>query len=216
MRFGAILFDLDGTLLDTAPDFIKAARGLAEAMGRQPPDEATVRKAITHGSKGILEKAFCVYESDPEFDQTRQHLLTLYLDCLADQTRPFPGIAELLSVIQRHQLPWGIVTNKPLLYTQAILRQLPLHPAPDTLVCPDHVTRTKPDPEPVNLACSQLAVAPEETLYIGDHIRDIQAGLAAGATTIAAAYGYLDDSDNPETWGAHHVVYHASEITELL
>lgn len=216
MKFNAILFDLDGTLLDTAPDFITATQRLAREIGHPRPAAAAVRSAVTHGSTGILKQIFAVNETAPNFAATRQMLLDFYYDCLTDQTRPFDGIPELLAQAERQQVPWGIVTNKPLLYTNAILERLAIRPAPGTVVCPDHISNTKPDPEPVLLACRQLSVNPGEAVYIGDHERDIRSGRMAGAATIAAAYGYLDPDDNPGLWEADHVVQHPGEILKLL
>lgn len=216
MKYQAVLFDLDGTLLDTAPDFLTATCKLAEEFQYPFPNEETIRRAVTHGSKGIIERIFKLDTADPTFETTRQRLLEIYLDCLAERTRPFPGIAELLAKLGEQDVRWGIVTNKPVLYTNAILAQLPLHPAPAVIVCPDHVSNTKPDPEPMHLACEQLSLEPSQTLYIGDHRRDVQCGLAAGAATVAAAYGYLEEGEDPTSWGAHHVVYSAGEILDLL
>ncbi len=215
-KFQAVLFDLDGTLLDTAPDFLTATNRLLERKGMPLLPAESIRRLVTHGSVGIIKKVFELEEKHPDFEPIRQELLMLYMANLADQTRPFQGITELLETLGQQHIPWGIVTNKPESFTRAILEQLPLYPAPSTVVCPDHVTKTKPDPEPVILACQQLGVSPRESIYIGDHQRDIEAGLRAGTTTIAAAYGYIDDDEDPTSWGAHYTVTSASQLLALI
>ena len=212
----AVLFDLDGTLLDTAPDFVTATNRLLTAKNRPELHPEHVRQLVSHGSVGIIEFAFDLPKEHPDFEPLRQELLGFYLQNLADKTRLFPGMEELLTMLGAKGIPWGIVTNKPELYTQAILEQLPISPAPATVICPDHVSNTKPDPESIYLACRKLGVEPRNSIYIGDHPRDIQAGLNAGSTTIAALYGYLADDDNPEDWGAHHQVNCATEIVNIL
>ena len=215
-KIQAVLFDLDGTLLDTAPDFLIATNRLLERKGMPLLPAESIRRLVTHGSAGIVQKVFELDEKHPDFEPIRQELLTLYMANLADQTRPFQGITELLSTLGQQHIPWGIVTNKPESFTLAILEQLPLYPAPSTIVCPDHVTKTKPDPESVILACHQLGVSPGKSIYIGDHQRDIEAGLRAGTTTIAAAYGYIDDDEDPASWGAHYTVISATQLLDLI
>lgn len=214
--FQAVLFDLDGTLLDTAPDFLTATNRLLEKKALPPLTESDIRGLVTHGSAGIIRNVFDLDETHPDFEPTRQELLALYKDNLADKTRPFQGITDLLVALGQQQIPWGIVTNKPELYTLAILEQLPLTPYPSTIICPDHVKQTKPHPESVILACNQLGITPENTVYIGDHLRDIEAGLKAGTTTIAAAYGYIDSQEDVSSWGAHHMVNSATQLKSLI
>lgn len=215
-RFQAVLFDLDGTLLDTAPDFLTATNHVLQKRERPPLIEDDIRRLVTHGSAGIIRNVFQLEESHPDFEPTRQELLAFYKNHLAENTRPFKGITDLLLTLGQQQIPWGIVTNKPELYTLAILDQLPLSPPPSTIICPDHVVKTKPDPEPVLLACYQLGIKPEHTVYIGDHSRDIEAGLRAGTTTIAAAYGYIANDEEASQWGAQHTVNCASELQKLI
>lgn len=214
--YQAILFDLDGTLLDTAPDFLTSTNLLLSQKGMPLLNENDIRWLVSHGSAGIIRNAFKIDEAHQDFEPTRQELLALYKANLADQTLPFDGINELLLELGQQQTPWGIVTNKPELYTLAILEQLPLSPSPATIICPDHVTNTKPDPESIILACNQLGIEPKDTVYIGDHLRDIEAGLRAGATTIAAAYGYIGDEEDVSSWGAHHTVSCATQLHDLI
>ena len=214
--FQAVLFDLDGTLLDTAPDFLTSTNLLLTKKGMPLLDESDIRWLVSHGSAGIIRNAFKMDETHQNFEPTRQELLALYKDNLADKTQPFNGIKELLLELGRQQTPWGIVTNKPELYTLAILEQLPLSPCPSAIICPDHVTNTKPHPESIILACNQLGIEPTNTVYIGDHLRDIEAGLRAGTTTIAAGYGYIGGNEDVSSWGAHHTVSCATQLHDLI
>ncbi len=215
LNYQAVLFDLDGTLLDTAPDFALSLNQLLARKNRPLLSEEVIRTIVSNGSAGLITYAFQCTEEDSQFEKIRGEFLNIYLDTLCEGTRPFPGIENLLGRLQKQGTPWGIVTNKPSLYTEAILDRLQLQSAPSAVVCPDHVDHTKPHPEPVLLGCEQLGVAPAQTIFIGDHRRDIESGREAGTITIAAAYGYIDD-DHPDTWGAHHLVNHADEITALL
>jgi len=215
-RFAAVLFDLDGTLLDTAPDFVTSLNLLLAARQRAPLAPAVIRAAVTHGSPGLISLAFGYGPGDPDFEPVRQELLGIYLDNLARETRPFPGADILLARLAEQAIPWGIVTNKPSLYTNAILERLPFAVAPATVVCPDHVKNSKPDPEPVLLACRQIGVVPADALYVGDHLRDIQSGASAGTITAAAAYGYLDAGENPHSWGADHVIDNFSDLDRII
>ena len=214
--YEAVLFDLDGTLLDTAPDFVTALNTMLRARNLPPMDPAVIRAGVTHGSAGLITLAFGFEKSHPEFEPTRQAFLGYYRDCLTEQTRLFPGMEAVLAGLAEHNIPWGIVTNKPEVYTRAILKDLWLPAKPGTVICPDHVARTKPDPEPVLLACAHLKLRPQQTLFVGDHLRDIQAGISAGCHTASAAYGYLDPGEDPHTWGADYLVEHAYKLTDII
>lgn len=212
----AVLFDLDGTLLDTAPDFEAVINHLLQEENLPPLASAEVRRMVSEGSRGLVLSAFGVNEESPRYGDLRQRLLDRYLAHLAVHTRPFPGIVELLAWLEERQMPWGIVTNKPSTYALPLMEQINLQPAPKAIVCPDHVSRAKPDPEPMFLACEQMRCQASRSLYIGDHRRDIEAGRGAGMATIAAAYGYIDESDPVDTWDADHIVHCASELKALL
>jgi len=130
--------------------------------------------------------------------------------------RSFKGLVELLKKLDVHDIPWGIVTNKPEIYTNSILEKLDLASYPKVVVCPDHVRFTKPNPEPIILACNKLGIKPENTVYIGDHIRDIQAGANAGAITIAAAYGYIEKYDDISKWHANFIANQPEDLLKLI
>ncbi len=215
-KFNAVLFDLDGTLLDTARDFFTALNRLLTDKGKAPLPEEVIRIAVANGSAGLITLAFHIDPSDTEFEFLRQQLLEYYGACLAERTRLFAGMEAILRRLAEEDIPWGIVTNKPHFYTNAILEQLALPASPSVVICPDHVSHTKPHPEPILMACRQLSAEPAKSIYIGDHLRDIQSGLNAGTVTVAAAYGYIDAGDNPRNWGAHHVISRAAELVPIL
>lgn len=214
--YQAVLFDLDGTLLDTAPDFTRILNQLLVKHRREPLPEAKIRSIISDGSAAMIAHAFDCEPADSYFDQVRGEFLSMYQDQVCVETRLFPGIQTVLHQLGDNDLPWGIVTNKPSTYTVPLLAALALEPAPDTVVCPDHVSRVKPDPESVLLACQHLDSEPERVLFIGDHKRDIDAGRAAGTTTVAASYGYLEANEDITRWNAHHTIECARDLLPII
>ncbi|MFT5690824.1 MAG: 2-phosphoglycolate phosphatase [Oceanicoccus sp.] len=212
----AVLFDLDGTLLDTAPDFAFVVNQLRQRYGKPPLNYSLIRATVSNGARALITLAFELEEGDSGFDNLRQQLLDLYSQHLDVNTKPFDGISELLNWLDRQPLLWGIVTNKPRLYTDPILKALGLNSRCATVVCPDDVQNTKPDPEPLHLACRHMERNVDQTLYIGDHRRDIEAGINAKMRTIAANYGYISDTDPTENWGADFHVDHACELIPLI
>lgn len=212
----AVLFDLDGTLFDTAPEFILALNQLRQQYRLPPLPEGDIRAVISNGAPAMIKLAFNKERGEPEFDVILQAFLDLYLLHLATNTTPFPGIEALLQQLAQAGIAWGVVTNKPAVYTLPLMRAFPHLPAPGTIVCPDHVRNRKPDPESILLACRQLDCTPREAIYIGDHERDISAGRAAGVPTIACTYGYINSDDDPLSWRADHTVACATDIWPLL
>lgn len=212
----AVLFDLDGTLIDTAPDFAVVVNQLCQHHGRPTITYEAIRNTVSHGARALVSLAFDIGEDDPAFAALRQQLLDRYSQHLAVKTSLFPGMAELLLWLDQQALPWGIVTNKPRLYATAIIDALQLADRCGTLICPDDVNNTKPDPEPMLLACRQLDRLATGTVYIGDHRRDIEAGRNAAMTTIAANYGYIDPADPVDNWQADFSVEQAADIMPLL
>jgi 2-phosphoglycolate phosphatase len=216
INFKALLFDLDGTLLDTAPDFITALnRQLALHDLSSLPDEA-IRLSVTNGSVGLIEAGFGMPQDDPRFEPLRAEFLELYFANLADRTALFEGLQPVLDKCVSSDIPWGIVTNKPWHYTESTLLQLDLMAGAATVICPDHVTHPKPDPEALFLACSEIATAPADCLYVGDHVRDIVAGRDAGMRTIAAGWGYIDGDEDILSWQADWVVDQSQQLYSLL
>jgi len=212
----AVLFDLDGTLLDTALDLAKALNLLLTREGKAelPVDE--IRKVVSNGGNAMVSLGFKTTFGEPEHTRLYQELLSIYGHDVASQTRPFPGIKSLLSHLGKLDLPWGIVTNKPRTYSEPLLKAMNLSPACATLVCPDDVTHKKPHPEPMYLACNTLNCNPAHTIYVGDHQRDIEAGQNAGMLTVAALYGYIDDNEDTSSWQADHNIQQADELIALL
>jgi phosphoglycolate phosphatase len=212
----AVLFDLDGTLLDTAPDFIWVINRLL-AEERQPAlDYAALRQQVSNGATAMVCTAFNLAEQHPRVALLRQRFLDIYLEHLAIETRPFDGIMALLDWLEGSKVPWGIVTNKPELYTRGLLQRLDLQRRAGTIICPEHVSQRKPHPESLWLACRELDCNPRQSVYVGDHLRDIEAGRRAGMQTIAAHYGYIAPNENPLDWHSDHHVASASEIKPLL
>ena len=215
-KLEAVLFDLDGTLLDTAPDFVIAVNQQRQQHQLEPLDEDKIRTTVSHGARALVSLSFGMHEGDDGFEDLRQELLHLYQQHLCVKTQPFDGINTLLDWLDDQSLPWGIVTNKPRLYAEPIIAGLNLDKRCQTLVCPDDVSHTKPNPEPMFLACSHINCNPENTLYLGDHLRDIEAGKKAGMKTIATNYGYIEPNENTKTWQADYYVDHADDIIPLL
>jgi phosphoglycolate phosphatase len=212
----AVLFDLDGTLIDTAPDFAVVVNQLCQRHNRPPMSYAAVRETVSHGARALITLAFKLKEGDSGFEELRLELLELYSRHLAVETTLFPGMTNLLSWLEQQSIPWGIVTNKPRLYAEPILAALQLSARCGCLVCPDDVSHTKPDPEPMLLACRQLSCNASNTLYLGDHRRDIEAGKNAAMKTMAVNYGYIEANDPAENWQADFYIDHADEIRTVL
>ena len=215
-NYQAVLFDLDGTLLDTAPDFTTSINLILERHQRPTLAENDIRAIITHGSAGLLSHAFDCNEDDANFEALREEFLDIYYVHLAQKTCLFPGLEKLLEALGQRNIPWGIVTNKPRRFTSAILQRLDLQPPPQSVVCPDDVEHNKPHAEPVLLACEQLGIAPQHAIFIGDHLRDIESGRNAGTATIAAAFGYIDAVERPQEWGADYLVNDSRQLFDLV
>lgn len=216
MRLRAVLFDMDGTLVDSAPDFIAICQAMRAVRGLAPLDPQRIRDQVSGGARAMVACTFGLEPEHPEFEGLRQEFLERYQEHCAVLTRPFDGIPELLADLERARLRWGVATNKPLRYAEPIMQRLQLAERAAVLVCPEHVARSKPDPEMLLLACAKLALDPREVLYVGDDERDIAAGRAAGTRTVAVRYGYIHPDDNPGHWGADLVVDHPRELRDLL
>lgn len=216
MHLRAVLFDMDGTLLDTAPDFIAVAQAMRQVRGLSRIPDQQVRDVVSGGARAMVLSAFDVDPMSDEFETLRLEFLDRYQEHCAVESRLYDGMAQLLSEIEEADLLWGVVTNKPLRFAEPIMQQLGLSSRSAVLVCPDHVSRSKPDPEPMLLACSQLGLAPASTLFVGDDLRDIESGRAAGSRTAAVRYGYIHPDDDPDQWGADLVVSHPLELRAIL
>jgi len=198
----AILFDLDGTLLDTAPDLIGCAEELLREQGITPPPAASLLPVVSQGSVGIVRHAFHLAVGEPRIEALQKRFLGLYENRLSRCTRPFEGIPEVLDAIERRGLAWAVVTNKPAWLTVPLLRELGLAGRPGCIVCGDTLGHSKPHPAPLLHACRLLGIEPGRTLMVGDDRRDVIAGHAAGTGTLAALFGYIGAGDHPADWGA--------------
>ncbi|BAP41054.1 N-acetylmuramic acid 6-phosphate phosphatase MupP [Pseudomonas sp. 21LCFQ02] len=216
MRLRAVLFDMDGTLLDTAPDFIAICQAMLAERGFAPVDDKLIRDEISGGAKAMVSATFGLSPSAPEFEALRLEFLERYQHNCAVHSRLFDGMAELLADIEKAGLIWGVVTNKPVRFAAPIMEQLGLAQRSALLICPDHVTHSKPHPEPLILACSRLDLDPASVLFVGDDLRDIESGRDAGTRTAAVRYGYIHPNDNPNHWGADVVVDHPLQLRQVL
>ena len=212
----AVLFDLDGTLLDTAPDFVRVVNQQLNLHNMKSIDPEHIRQTVSNGGKALINLAFGLDEGDEHFLNRHSQLLDLYEQSIADESVFFQGIDLFLKELEHRSIPWGIVTNKPSRFTLPLLEKLQLSERCSVTICPDDVSKPKPDPEPLFLACERLSCRPDKTIYIGDHARDIEAGQRAGMTTIAARYGYIDKSDRVDDWKADFIIDHADELSEWL
>lgn len=199
----SVLFDLDGTLLDTEPDFVFAINQLLKNHHKAELIPGALRTAVAYGSAEMLKCAFDITEADSQFAELRKQLLTLYHDNIARFTKPFEGINEVLTSLSERKLQWGIVTNKPGWLTTPLLKQITFSPAPACVVSGDTLANRKPHPEPLLHACNLLNCAPNECIYIGDTDIDILAANNADIPILIAEYGYLALSQQNK---AHHKV----------
>lgn len=197
----AVLFDLDGTLIDTAPDMIAALNDLRAEEGLDALPYELARTQVSHGSSGLVSLAFPA-AAGSDFEILRSRFLALYNGQLARETRLFAGCDLVLAAIEARQIPWGIVTNKPGYLTTPLLEALSLGGRASCVVSGDTLRERKPHPAPLLHAAGLLGVAPAECLYIGDAERDIRSARAAGMTVLLANYGYLGPADDPASWAA--------------
>ena len=216
MRLRAVLFDMDGTLLDSAPDFIAICQAMRAERGLPLIADKLIRDQVSGGARAMVAANFAMDTDAEGFEALRLEFLERYQSHCAVLTRPFDGMHELLDEIEQAKLLWGVATNKPVRFAEPIMQQLGLAQRSSVLVCPDHVSRSKPDPEMILLACAKMGVEPAATLFVGDDERDIEAGRAAGCKTAAVTYGYIHPQDNPRNWGADAVVDHPLELRRVL
>ena len=211
----AVFFDLDGTLADTAPDLAGALNRLLEEESRSTLPLARLRPHVSGGSRALLLEGFGLGPESVGYAQLKTRFLDFYAAHICDETTLFPGMEVLLNELERADIPWGIVTNKPACYTIEVVRRLGLDKRAVCVVSGDSAARPKPAADPILLAY-ELAGVSTSCLYVGDDLRDVQAGRAAGLTTVIAAWGYLGMGDPIEQWGGDHIVHHPEEILPLL
>lgn len=212
----AILFDLDGTLVDTAPDLGLALNLQRERHGLPPLPQHEIRPYASHGSQGLLKVGFGLTPQSATFAAMRLEYLDLY-DLVFDRAPVlFPGIPELLQALQSQGLRWGVVTNKPRRFTMPIMQALDLDAVAACIVSGDDAPRAKPHPDTLLRACEIAGLVPASCVYVGDAERDVLAGHAAGMRTVVARYGYLDEHDTPEQWGAEAMIDAPLELLDRL
>ena len=211
----AVLFDLDGTLIDSAPDLGAAADKLRVDRGLSSLPLANYRPFAGAGARGMLSVAFNMTTEHPEFAVFRDEFFFNYEARILDGTYAFDGVPELIVRLQQQDILWGVVTNKAARFTQPLVKAMPLFESAGAVVSGDTTPFSKPHPEPLFEAARRLGVDPQHCIYVGDDERDIVAGLAAGMRTVAATYGYLG-AKAPQTWGAHESIKSPLELLKLL
>ena len=211
-----VLFDLDGTLIDSAPDLAGAANRLRADHGLEPLPLESLRPMVGSGARGMVGVAFGVAPGDERFEALRDAFLAHYAAGLLERTRPFDGVQEMLSALEADGVAWGIVTNKATRFTRPIVAGLGLAQRARVVVCGDTTPHSKPHPEPLLYAARTLDLAPENVAYVGDDLRDAQAARAAGMPMLAATWGYLGLGEPVHEWGADALVDAPSQVLEWL
>ena len=214
--YKGVFFDLDGTLADTAPDLVAAANQLLIARDIAPKQYEVLRPCASAGARGLIGGAFGISPDHPDFITLRDEFFTNYENALLVNSVLFEGVDHLLNQLDSAQLPWGIITNKSERFTNPLTDLMGLRQRAVSTVSGDTTPYSKPHPEPILHAARIANIDPARSLYVGDDIRDIVAGKAAGMKTIAAAYGYCGCEEPPEAWGADYLVQHPLELLEII
>ena len=208
----SVLFDLDGTLLDTAPDLAAALNHVLTNNGKQALPFETIRPWVSHGGLVLIKNGFGITEDDAQFDELRQQLLDYYRDNLSVKTTLFAGMEQVLTQLEDAGIRWGVVTNKPAWLTEPLLEQLDLSQRSSCIISGDTLAERKPHPLPLQYACEIIGCDVTESLYIGDAKRDIDAGRNANMPTLVALFGYISNLDYPSEWGADALIESPSDI----
>jgi phosphoglycolate phosphatase len=211
-----VLFDLDGTLLDTAPDLADALNALLEENSCAPLPYADIRPVVSHGGIALVDLGFRLAHADPRFEPLRRRLLDIYRANISRKTRPFPGMLELLERLEARAINWGVVTNKPGWLTDPLLRELDLFDRAACVVSGDTLEQRKPHPAPMLHACEQAGSTPAQCVYVGDAQRDVEAGRNAGMHTLVALFGYIPLDDDVHTWQADAMISAPGELLDWL
>lgn len=211
-----VLFDLDGTLLDTAPDLTYALNVLRKSLHLPEIPLTALRPYISLGSKEMVKQMLGIPESAPDFNKWRENFLEIYSQNIANLTQLFPHVEAVLAHLDQQEIPWGIVTNKLTRHTSELLKALHLDHRPICVICGDSLKVYKPDPAPILHGCELLKCEPKDCLYVGDAFTDVAASKAAGTTSLVALYGYIGTDENPFDWQADGYLQDASELFNWL
>jgi N-acetyl-D-muramate 6-phosphate phosphatase len=210
----AVLFDLDGTLLDTARDLVNALEIVCAAQGQQAPDPQLASRYVSHGAIGLVRLAFPQLDS-AELEPLRAQLVQSYQQNICVHTVAYPGMLDVLEELDKSGIAWGVVTNKLRFLAEPILTKLGLHHRCATLVGGDTAAYNKPHPAPIEFALRELGVQPADAVYVGDAEKDVLAGKAAGTRTIAVTWGYIVPGENPADWSADYTIDQPQELLTL-
>jgi len=211
----AVLFDLDGTLLDTAPDLVRVLHAVCEEELQSKPDANAAGKYVSHGAIGLVRLAFPDANANTH-ERLRKRLVALYEEALCVETLPYPGVMDMLEALNERDIGWGIVTNKMRYLAAPIIEHFAMHTHCKTLVGGDTAARNKPHPDPILHGLNEMGVNPDKAIYVGDAHKDILAGRAAGTVTVAVTWGYVPPGESlPRDWGADYTIEHPQELLEL-
>ncbi len=214
-KIDCILFDLDGTLLDTSYDFTYALNQTCKAFQQPPLNYQEIRKVVSQGGLAMTQLAF-PNASTKEIAIRKKYFLEVYYENINHHTQLFPGLEKAMNSLAKHQVPWGIVTNKPIWLTEKLLQSISFPSSPSTVICGDTLTVNKPSREPMDLAAKECGIDNKHCLYIGDHPRDMEAGFNANMQTGAAMYGYLSEQSIQQPWNANYQFETPYEISQFL
>jgi len=211
-----VLFDLDGTLIDSAPDLAGACNEMRSERGLPPLPYERLRRMVGSGARGMVGTSFGLAPGDAGYLELRDEFLARYESRMTRETRVFPEMEPVLAWLRDQAMPWGIVTNKATRFAAPLVQALGLAGTAAVLVCGDTVAHSKPHPAPLLEAARRLDLAAGDCVYVGDDLRDVQAGQAAAMATVVAAWGYLGEGDLPAAWGADHLIERPSELIALI
>jgi phosphoglycolate phosphatase len=214
-KIDALLFDLDGTLVDSAADFIFVLNNQRLKYGLEALNEQAIRNTVSNGARALIQLAFGGQEGEVAFEEYRQELLDEYLKVVGDHARLFDGMNDVLLACEEQNIPWGIITNKPRKFSEALLLKLNLTARCSLLLCADDVVQAKPHPESMFKAADILNIQLENSVYVGDHERDISAGNAANMITVAVEYGYIEHKYELLNWNATHIIQTPLQLQQL-